>query len=205
MIKQNLVIIILSAFVGAVVGGGTTYYFGSFQRPQKPTPNQLIEEFYRVENAVHVSPHSLRRMMDKGDKSYVLVDLRSPQEYEKDHIVSAVNIPAYKDPDTSAYEEKERIIKQFKELPKGKDIIVYCYSTPCMTGRKVGLFLTENNIFVKHLGIGWNEWRHFWTLWNHEHEWETTRPEDYVIKGKEPGIPQKKELPSPCGSGELSC
>lgn len=25
-------------------------------------------------------------------------------------------------------------------------------------------------IQVKTLNIGWNEWRHFWTLWNHEYE-----------------------------------
>ncbi len=199
---KSIKIVATSAIIGAVVGSMAAFVL---QRSQKPTTDELIKEFYLIENAVHISPHSLRRMMDKGDQSYVLVDLRSPQEYEKEHIIGAVNIPAYKDPDTSAYEETDRIIKQFGELPKGKDIIVYCYSTPCMTGRKVGLFLTERDIFVKHLGIGWNEWRHFWTLWNHEHEWKTTKPEDYIIGGKEPGTPKIRELPSPCGEGELSC
>lgn len=199
---QNLKIILISAITAALVGSGTVFIL---QRTQKLSNSKLITEFYRIENAVRVSPHSLRRLMDKGDQSYILIDLRSPQEYEKEHIVGAVNIPAYKDPDTSAYEEKDRIINQFRELPKNKDIIVYCYSTPCMTGRKVGLFLADNGIFVKHLGIGWNEWRHFWTLWNHEHEWKTTKSEDYIISGKEAGTPKIRELPSPCGEGELSC
>ncbi len=203
---KGIKIIIISAIIGGFVGGLTVIGAQEFQPSKKDlTKEELIKEFYLIENAVHVSPHSLRRMMDKKDSSYILVDLRSPQEYEKEHIVGAVNIPAYKDPNTSAYEEKDRIIKQFNELPKDKDVIVYCYSMPCMTGRKVGQMLSEKGIFVKHLGIGWNEWRFFWTLWNHEHEWKTTKPADYIISGKEPGVPELKELPSPCGDGELSC
>src|SRR3989344_2838981 len=194
--KQILNTLLLSAVVGAIIGAVTAYAILSTQKDVKKTSNELIYDFYATENAVYASPHSLRRKMDKGDKNYILVDLRSPQEYEKEHIIGAVNIPAYKDPDTSAYEEVDRIVNQFTQLAKDQEVIVYCYSVPCMTGRKVGLMLAEKGIFVKHLGIGWNEWRHFWTLWNHEHEWEITKPEEYVVSGKEPGIPQTRELPS---------
>lgn len=204
MNKQTLKIIILSAIIGAIVGGGISFAVLSKKEVKKST-EQLISEFYAIENAVHISPHSLRKKMDKQDKNYVLVDLRSAQEYEKEHIIGSINIPAYKDPDTSAYDEMERIVSEFKKLPKDKEVIVYCYSMPCMTGRKVGLALAENGIFVKHLGIGWNEWRHFWTLWNHEHEWKLTKPEEYIFSGKEPGVPKAKELPSACGDGEFSC
>lgn len=195
----------IPALIGALVGSLVTVAVINSQKPKDLTTNDLIKQFYDVENAVYVSPHSLRRQMDKGEQNYILVDLRSPQEYEKEHIISAINIPAYKDPNTSAYEEKDRIIGEFRKLPKDKDIIVYCYSIPCMTGRKVGKMLSDAGIFVKHLGIGWNEWRYFWTMWNHEHEWNLTRPEDYIMSGKEPGAPQKKELPSSCGEGELAC
>lgn len=203
---QTLKTILLSAIVGGIVGSAFTLI--SIRQPnikEKPTTEDLIKEFYLVENAVHVSPHGLRGKMDKGDTSFILVDLRSPQEYENEHIIGAINIYAYKDPNTPVYEEKERIISAFRALPKDKDIIVYCYSTPCMTGRKIGKILAENDIYAKHLGIGWNEWRHFWTSWNHEHEWRTTRAEDYIAKGKESGVPTIRELPSPCGAGELGC
>jgi len=203
--NQNVKIILISAVVGAVAGAGA---FCVTQKLYKPSTNELIKEFYEVENAAHVSPHSLRGKLDKGEQSFIIVDLRSPQEYEREHIISAVNIPAYTDPNTSAYEETDRIIGQFRELIEAnpdKEIITYCYSIPCMTGRKIGKMLAENDIYVKTLGIGWNEWRHFWTLWNHEHEWETTKPEDYIWKGKEPGVPVLRELPSPCGEGEFSC
>ncbi|MEK9130582.1 MAG: rhodanese-like domain-containing protein [Patescibacteria group bacterium] len=206
--NQTIKITVLSAIIGAVVGSGATFTLQSFQEPQKPSEKELIKEFYLTENAVHVSPHGLRRKMDKGDQNYILVDTRSAQEYEREHIIGAVNIPAYSDPNTSAYEEIDRIVEQFRELIEknpGKEIITYCYSMPCMTGRKVGKILVENDIYVKTLIIGWNEWRYFWTLWNHEHEWETIKPEDYIWKGKEPGVPVQREAPSPCGEGEFAC
>ncbi len=203
--NQTLKTIFISAIVGALIGSGVALVIPKFQ---KPTDKELIKEFYEVENAVYVSPHTLRKKMSKGETNdYILVDLRSPQEYEKEHIVTAVNIPAYKDPNTSAYDEKERIISSFKRLmeenPK-KEIIVYCYSMPCMTGRKIGKMLAENGIYVKHLGIGWNEWRYFWNLWNHDSE-TPTKVESFIVSGKEPGIPKATEFPSPCGKGEFGC
>jgi rhodanese-related sulfurtransferase len=206
--SQTIKIAVLAAIIGAIIGSGAAFMLQSFKKPQKPSEEELIKEFYFAENATHVSPHSLRRKMDKGEQNYVLVDLRSPQEYEREHIIGAVNIPAYTDPNTSTYEEKDRIVRQFRELIEknpGKEIITYCYSIPCMTGRKIGKMLAENDIYVKTLIIGWNEWRHFWTLWNHEHEWKTTKPEDYIWKGKEPGVPVQREAPSPCGEGEFAC
>jgi len=172
--------------------------------PQK-TQSDYIKDFYLTENAVHISPHGLRGKMDKGVADFVLVDLRSAQEYEKEHIIGAINIPAYKDPDTSAYDEVDRIVGNFSKLSKDKDIIVYCYSVPCMTGRKIGKMLVEHGIFVKALGIGWNEWRYFWNLWNHEHEWNQTDVMDYIATGKDPGIPKIKDTTQACTEGTFGC
>jgi len=173
---------------------------------EKDSQEDLISDFYAIENAVYVSPHSLRKMMDKGDQSYVLVDLRSAQEYEREHIVGAISIPAYKDPETSAYGDVERIVGAFEGLAKDKDIIVYCYSIPCMTGRKIGAMLADHGIYVKHLGIGWNEWRYDWTMWNHEHEWNQTEAQDYLFFGPEPGEPLSKTGSKACPiEGEFGC
>lgn len=198
--KSSFKIIILAIIFGSLAGALSAFVVLNLQ-----TLNQedLIKDFYLTENAVHVSPHSLRTAMDKGDNSFVLVDLRSQEEYEREHIVGAVSIPAYKDPDTSAYGDVERIVNAFKELKENnpdKDIVVYCFSIPCMTGKKIGKILAENGIYVKHLVIGWNEWRYFWNLWNHEHEWNQTNVEDYITSGKEPGTPKIKENSNVCPS-----
>ena len=203
--NQLIKTILISSIVGAVIGSSTTFLF---QNDQKSTEQELIKEFYEIENAVYVSPHSLRQKMSKGQiNEYVLVDLRSQEEYEKEHIIAGGSVPAYKDPNTSAYDDRDRIIGQFQELIKNnpnKEIIVYCYSMPCMTGRKIGKMLTENGIYVKHLGIGWNEWRFFWNLWNHDGQ-SPTKVEDFAVSGKEPGVPKVQELPSPCSEGGFGC
>lgn len=201
MNKAIIYAVLISVVLGAIFGSVAAYVVTS---KLKSSNEELIKEFYLTENAAIISPHSLRVRMDKGINDYTLVDLRSQEEYEKEHIIGAVNIPAYKNKSTAAYEEKERIIGEFSKLSKDKEIIVYCYSMPCMTGRKIGKMLAENDIYVKHLGIGWNEWRHYWNLWNHEYEWSITNVSNYIAAGKEPGTPEIRNITSVCDA-ESGC
>jgi len=194
--------IVLPVVFGVLLGVSAIHLT---ERPTVVSNEARIRDYYEIENAVTVSPHGLRKRMDKGDTGFILVDLRSQEEYEREHIVGAVSIPAYEDPDTSAYDDVERILTAFQALPKDAEVIVYCYSRPCMTGRKIGLMLAENGIYAKHLGIGWNEWRHDWTSWNHEHEWTVTRPEDYIRTGSEPGQPAVRVKASSGCAGPFGC
>lgn len=57
----------------------------------------------------------------------------------------------------------------------------------------------------KQLGIGWNEWRYYWTLWNHEPEWNTTNVLDYVVSGKDPGMPKLRDNKNACPLGGTGC
>ncbi len=177
-LKALSLIVIVSLVAGAIAGTGVSYYLLNQEKSQ----DSLIKEFYEIENAVYISPHGLRVKMSKNDSNFTLVDLRSPEEYAREHIKGAINIPAYKDEETPDY-NAERLVSQFAQLSKDKDIIVYCYSIPCMTGRKIGKILAEDGIYVKHLGIGWNEWRYSWTSWNHEYEWNITNVSDYIEVG----------------------
>jgi rhodanese-related sulfurtransferase len=195
----------ITAIVSAILASAITAYY--LQIPA--TDAERIREFYLTENAVKVSPHGLRKAMDKGTDTMILVDVRSAEEYVAEHITGAVNIPAYKNKDESAYDEVDRIVDSFRELQLAnpdKDLVVYCYSIPCMSGRKVGKMLAENNIFVKELNIGWNEWRYDWNSWNHPHEWATTKPEEYITSGYEPGVNPKRTNRETCpAQGDVGC
>ena len=193
----------LSTFLIAVGVGAVAGFFVATYLPK--SEERLIRDFYATEVAVSVSPHSLRTSLDKGERKYAIVDLRSAEEYRVGHIPTALNIPAYKDKYTSAYDEVDRIVAEFQALPEGKEIVTYCYSIPCMTSRKVGHLLAEEGVYVKHLNIGWNEWRYYWKLWNHEHEWATANSEDYVVTGEVPGTWPVSGIPSPCTEGDLGC
>lgn len=158
---------------------------------QKHTQNTQtrITNLYEAENAVLVSPHELRTKIDKRETDFVLVDLRSSQEYEREHIVGALSVPTYTDPNTPT-SQTEKLLSQFRDISfknQGKDIVLYGYTASSEESRSTGLLLAQHNIYTKELTIGWNEWRYFWTLWNHEHEWGKTHAEDYVVAGTEPG------------------
>ena len=204
--KKEMSKIIIIAIIFGVISGGITSL--ALSNKTEKSESDLIKEFYDVETAVHISPHGLRKHMGEDD-SYVLVDLRSQEEYEEEHIITAVNVPAYKDRDNSDYGAIERIVNSFKEIQEnnpGKDIIVYCYSIPCMTGRKVGKIVADEGIYVKHLGVGWNEWRYHWETWNHAHEWAQTSVEDYIWSGPEPGEINSDLTGSGCPiEGGLGC
>ncbi len=204
--RTAIKIIALSIIFGAISGSIATYFVSGALGAREKTQDELIKDFYLIENAVYISPHSLRGKIDKGTNDFILVDLRSNEEYQREHVVGAINIPAYKSQTTSAYDEVDRIVGEFAKLPENKEIIVYCYSMPCMTGRKIGKMLVDHGIYVKHLGIGWNEWRHFWTLWNHEYEWNTTDVMKYIASGDTPGVFNGTANSSACPiSGEFSC
>lgn len=197
----------LLGLVIGVIAGAAIATIGPMVTDRQASEAQLIKEFYAVENAAHVSPHGVRKHI--ADQEYIIVDLRSQQEYEEGHIIGAVNVPAYATPDKSDYGAVERIVGAFITLDaqaklEGKEVVVYCYSAACMTGRKIGGMLAEHDIYVKHLGIGWQEWRYYWNLWNHSGE-TPVDPMDYVWSGPEPGI-FVDEVVSPCDiGGEFGC
>jgi hypothetical protein len=58
---------------------------------------------------------------------------------------------------------------------------------------------------VQHLGVGWNEWRYYWELWNHAHEWSQTDVMDYIASGPEPGTYQGETTIAPCIEGQFGC
>ena len=137
--------------------------------------NDYIKMYYESEAATLVSPHNLRERIDRNESNFILVDTRNKDDYEYEHIKGSVNIPGY--------EDEKWLVKKYLELIKenpDKEIIIYCYTEVCMRGRTIGRILVRNNIFVKELGIGFNEWKNYWKKWNYEKEWEHINIKDYI-------------------------
>jgi len=67
----------------------------------------------KIETA-KISPSDLKKLIDSGNKDFVIVDVRDETEYKEGHIPSAINIPA------------ESFAMKSEGLPKEKKIIVYC-------------------------------------------------------------------------------
>ena len=205
--KSPINTLFLAIIFGILAGGITAYAVVNNMVSEEKSQEELIKEFYDVETAVHVSPHGMRKHLGE-DPNQVIVDLRSQEEYETAHITTAINIPAYATPDKSDYGAVERIVGGFEKILEENpdaDIIVYCYSGPCMTGRKIGHMLADHGIYVRHLGIGWSEWRYYWNMWNHDGETQVN-PEAFITSGPEPGNLDESLLGQGCPiGGEFGC
>ena len=74
---------------------------------------KFLKRFYRTK--MNLSKEEMQEIMINNEKA-VLLDVRSPQEYEEGHINGAINIPNYE-----LYYKAPRLIKDKEAI-----IIAYC-------------------------------------------------------------------------------
>lgn len=181
---------IFGAFFGIIASQlMLNYYFNEFDIEDG------FRNFYDEETSVLISPHSLRKTIEKGEGyTYNIVDLRLISEYESGHIIGAVNVPVAltlsqkMDMGFVEISDEDRIVNAFRNITSnGRDTVVYCYSASCMVSRNVGEVLAKNRIYVNILSVGWSEWKYDWKNWNYEREWNSTNVNDYISYGSLPG------------------
>ncbi len=193
--------ILITSAIASII---TTWVMFGVNMMSWENTDEKIAEYYNHEVATNISAHGLRKKLDEWDNSFVLVDVRSEEEYIEWHIIWAISIPAYTDRDNTQNISNERILESYQALGSDKDIITYCYSSYCMSSRKIGKFLAENGIYVKHLTVWWNEWRYGWELWNYPHEEDRTQ--DYIFSGTGTWAPETKPGSDACGiSWDFGC
>jgi len=207
IMKNKIITILIGIVMGAIGGYATSILL------QDDSADAKKAAYYANSVATLQSPHGLRKALANGSAAdkFVIVDVRSAEEYETEHMVTALSIPAYTNKDNTEHTSEDRVIEEFKKLRDldenaGKTILIYCYSASCMTGRNVGNLLAKNGVYVKELTIGWNEWRYFPNTWNYPHEWEDVKIMDYVSSGTEPGTVPAGLAPKGCTlDGSLGC
>lgn len=148
-----------------------TVHVGSLvQNPFKTTKDTLVYD-----------PYALVLQIDKGIKDIVLIDLRSPKEYAKEHIKYAINVPAY-----TSIQSMDRIVldkafvEHVREKAGDKSVIVYGHFTGSPVAKEAATLLASQGIGVSSLAVGWNEWRHFKNLWVPEIVWDDLDINKYV-------------------------
>jgi rhodanese-related sulfurtransferase len=81
------------------------------------------------------SPSAVRRVSQEEllarqaakDRSLVVLDVRTPEEYAAGHVPGAINVP---------HEQVEARLPELQQKLAGKDVVVYC-----KTGRRAGIAL----------------------------------------------------------------
>lgn len=104
----------------------------------------LFKKFIPMKGLEELKDKDFRDMLQQSSRK-LLVDVREPNEYQIGHIVDAVNIPL------------SLINSRIKELPKDKEIYLYCQSG-MRSKRAAGLLLKNGFSKVSHLQGGFLTW-----------------------------------------------
>lgn len=103
--SNNTTLMAVIALLAVVVGGALVAMNASSGAPATDGSNGgVISPDYYIENYTNT------------DADHILIDVRTPGEFNGGHIAGAVNIPV------------EELDQRLSEVPTDKDIVVYCRS-----------------------------------------------------------------------------
>lgn len=139
--NKSIALIILACLIAGIAGAMVFEAFFSANKEkiafEKTVSVPLTE----------ISSYTLLQRMNANNDSFVIVDSRDKTAYDLGHIKGAISMPL------------NEIPSRYKELPEGKDSIVYCWSSECMLGPTASSKLAELGVKnLKELRIGWCEW-----------------------------------------------
>ncbi len=91
-------------------------------------------------------------MLDRqrGQQSFVLIDVRSSQAFEECHVPGAINLP---------YRRINENVEEVVQLSKEKLIVVYCWGPACNAATKAAARLSTLGFSVKEMLGGIEYWR----------------------------------------------
>ena len=113
---------------------------------RRATPAQL-KRYFEAKLSAELGPHNVKRLIDQGSNDIMLLDVRSQEGYTEGHLPGAAHIPF------------EELPTRLKELPKRKDVIVYCWDVTCILCTKAAYILASKGYRAKEMLGGIDEWR----------------------------------------------
>jgi rhodanese-related sulfurtransferase/DNA-binding transcriptional ArsR family regulator len=110
-----------------------------------PEIETLLNDFRKSEKAPElVSIEQINQLVNQGEA--LLLDVRPREEFEVGHIDSAQSIPA------------KLLRTELHQLPKDKEIIVYCRGPLCLMADEAVRILNEKGFKARRLDAGFAEW-----------------------------------------------
>ena len=93
-----------------------------------------------------MSAEHLAKMVDAGNKDFVILDIRPPQHYEKGHIKGSMNIPL------------PMLVEKMDAIPDGKKVAVVCSLDTNSAFAVVVLAMNGHDAWIVEDGIsGWEK------------------------------------------------
>lgn len=103
-------------------------------------------EYFKAKLAYEMTPYALNSLLEKKVSDLLVLDVRSTDMYDANHIPSALNIPL------------ADLAGKLAALPKDKTIVAYCGNLTCALAPKAALTLAEKGFRVMQLTGGMETW-----------------------------------------------
>jgi rhodanese-related sulfurtransferase len=109
----------------------------------------LLSVCASAQDIPQIKPEELKKLIESGDQSIVIVDVQPKGAYDMGHVKGAINFPW------------APTLKSNGNLPKDKTLILYCDCAHEEDSTDVATQLKENYGYtnLKLLDGGWSKWR----------------------------------------------
>jgi rhodanese-related sulfurtransferase len=109
----------------------------------------LLSVCASAQDIPQIKPEELKKLIESGDQSIVIVDVQPKGAYDMGHVKGAINFPW------------APTLKNNGNLPKDKTLILYCDCAHEEDSTDVATQLKENYGYsnLKLLEGGWSKWR----------------------------------------------
>jgi len=135
--KKPLLVLWVSLVTGVVLTGGCA----EITTPEQEAPTQIIENI--------TPPEAFTLIQDNQDNpDFMIIDVRTPQEFDEEHIENALNIDYY----------SETFRDELNKLDKNKTYLIHCRSGG-RSGRALAIMAELNFREVYNMSGGINQWK----------------------------------------------
>ena len=117
---------------------------------KKPKAIQLVptlKKYFQEKLAAELGPHDVKHLLDSDNHGVVILDVRTKEGFKEGHIPGAVNIPF------------DELSHRFKELPKDKEIVSYCWNVTCLLCTRASYFLATKGFVAREMIGGIESWK----------------------------------------------
>lgn len=112
---------------------------------KKRSSHRRAKKFFENRIQFTLGPIDLDGMM-KRSEPVCIIDVRKPEDYAREHIPGAINLP-------------ESEWSSFTGLRKDRINVIYCYTPTCLLSAKAAMYFAEHDFPVQELLGGIATWK----------------------------------------------
>ncbi len=116
-----------------------------------PADIEMAKRHFENRLKITLGPVELQHKMEEAQigKDFILIDVRNRDGFREEHIPGAVNIP------------EDELENRLNEIPRDKEVIVYCWTLVCHLAAHAGLTLANHGYFVRELEGVIQQWKEY--------------------------------------------